>query len=86
MPNALVDPLARFALRHEKLLSALAIGWFVLTCAAYARFIPVPDIPYVTDRNSWMLSGPWNAIWWGFLRPAILRRKDALSPADSEQS
>ena len=76
--DRLLNAIAAFAIRYEKPLSYIALAWFVVSCAATARFLPVPEIPYVTDRNSWMVAGPWNAIWWGFLRPAILKRKAAL--------
>ena len=83
MLDAIFDPIARFAVRYEKPLTYIGIAWFALSCAAMARFIPLPDIPYITDRNAWMFSGPWNALWWGFLRPQTLKRKEALQSAEA---
>lgn len=79
--DAIFEPVARFALRHERILTILGGAWFALSCAVTARFIGLPDwliIPYVTDRNSFWLAGGWNAVWWGFLHPQIAKRRDAL--------
>lgn len=78
MPDRLLDPLVRFGVRYERPLGWLALAWFVLGCAAAARFIALPEIPFVTDRNAWMISGPVNGLWWGWLRPSLQRRKEAL--------
>lgn len=79
MANRLLDPLVRFGTRHEWFLGRLALAWFALGCAAASGFVALPDIPYVTDRNAWMISGPVNAVWWGWLRPALQRRRAALA-------
>ncbi len=79
MPDRLLDPLVRFGLHYERPLGSLALAWFLLACAAAARFVTLPDIPLVTDRNAWMISGPVNALWWGWLRPELHRRKAALA-------
>lgn len=71
-------PIAAALVRFERPLSWIAVIWSVLSIAAYARFISLPDVPYITDRNAWMFAAPWNAIWWGFLRPEIERRTEEL--------
>jgi len=70
MFDSTLNRMAAFAVRHEKPLSSIALGWFVLSCAA--TWIPLPEIPFFTDDNAWMGAGPCNAIWWGYLRPRIL--------------
>ena len=77
MFDAILNPLAAGAVRHEKLLSSLAFAWFVLGWAAAANWIPLPKIPYFTDHNAWVGSSVWNAIWWGHLRPRILSHRAA---------
>lgn len=79
MAERLIDPLVRLGIRHEWVLGRMALAWFALSCAAASGFVALPDIPYVTDRNAWMISAPVNALWWGWLRPAIERRKAALA-------
>ena len=86
MPDRLLDPLDRFGMRYERPLGWLALAWFALGCAAAAQFIALPDIPFVSDRNAWMISGPTNALWWGWLRPELLRRKAALRQANEPES
>ncbi len=71
-------PIAAALVRFERPLSWIAVIWSVLSIAAYARFISLPDLPYITDRNAWMVAAPWNAIWWGLLRPEIERRTAEL--------
>ena len=82
----MLDPIARFALRHETALSVAAGLWFAISCAAMARFIDLPEIPFVTDRNAWIFSGAYNALWWAAARPALERRKAALAGTDGGQA
>jgi hypothetical protein len=86
MADDILEPIAALAVRHEKVLSGIAVAWFVLTWAAAARFIALPDVPYLTDHSAWMISGPWNAIWWGFLRPQIIQRKAELQEQGEESA
>lgn len=71
----MIDRIERFAARHERAIALLAGLWFWLNVAHTARFVDLPDIPFVTDRNALWLSAAFNAGWWGFLRPAIERRR-----------
>ena len=85
---SILDRIAGFAIRQERAINILGIAWFALSCAITARFIAVPDwidIPYVTDRNAWALSGAWNALWWGFAKPAIDKRREALIAQSSDE-
>lgn len=83
MFDSTLNRAAAFAVRHEKPLSSIALGWFVLSCAATTGWIPLPKIPYFTDHNAWVTSGPLNAIWWGYLRPRILSLR---AEADAEDT
>jgi len=76
--DLLLRPISVGLVRFERPLSWIAVIWSVLSIAAHARFISLPDVPYITDRNAWMVAAPWNAIWWGFLRPGIERRTAEL--------
>ncbi|MGB0333214.1 MAG: hypothetical protein ACPGPE_15495 [Planctomycetota bacterium] len=76
--DLLLRPISVGLVRFERPLSWIAVIWSVLSIAAHARFISLPDVPYITDRNAWMFAAPWNAIWWGFLRPEIERRVGEL--------
>ncbi len=72
---AALDKLAAIGASHERLLSIFGGLWLAVSCAVYARFISLPDIPFLTDQNAIFLAGGFNAVWWGFLRPAIEKRK-----------
>ena len=87
--NRIFNPLVRFAMHHERPIAIIAGLWFALSCAITARFIDVPDwldIPYVTDRNSWAFAGAWNALWWGFIHPALDKRREALRVKDAGEA
>jgi len=73
--SAVWDKLAATGARHETLLSIFGGLWLAASCAVYARFISLPDIPFLTDQNAIFLAGGFNAIWWGFLRPKIEKHK-----------
>ncbi|MGB5483991.1 hypothetical protein [Parasphingorhabdus sp.] len=75
--SSVLDNLADFGIKFEKPLSIFGGVWFVASCAVYARFISLPDIPFLTDQVAVFVSAGYNAIWWGFLRPAVEKRKTA---------
>jgi len=82
--NAILDPAIRFAERHERPITIAGGIWFAISCASWIPFLPIPDIPYVTDRNSWMLSGAWNALWWGFAHPMLEKRRAELTAQEED--
>lgn len=73
--SIVLDKLAAAGTRHERLLSIFGGVWLAVSCAVYARFISLPDIPFLTDEAAIYLAAAYNAVWWGFLRPAIEKRK-----------
>ncbi|WAT16832.1 hypothetical protein OZN62_07710 [Aurantiacibacter sp. MUD11] len=74
--NALLDRVIEFEARHEKVIS-IALGlWFWAGVAVYARFISLPDIPGIDEQAIFFWgSAAFNALWWGFARPAMVRHK-----------
>ena len=74
-----------FADRHERAIDILSVAWFVISCASWLPILPIPEIPYVTDRNFWVTSGIWNAVWWGFAHPMINNHRKKLK-AQREQN
>ena len=82
--NAIWDAAIGFGERHRRAISIVSAIWFAFSCATWIPFLPIPEIPYVTDRNFWMLSGAWNAIWWGFAQPAMERRRKQISRPDDD--
>ncbi len=66
---------AQFADRHERAIAVAGAIWLAISSASYAFDLKLPEIPFVTDENAWMFSGGWNAAWWGFIRPAIEKRR-----------
>ncbi|MEE9433135.1 MAG: hypothetical protein V3V15_02710 [Sphingorhabdus sp.] len=71
------DKVADFGMRYETLLSIIGGIWLAASWAVYARFVSLPDIPFLTDQTAIFLSSGYNAFWWGFLRPKIEKRKAA---------
>lgn len=73
---------AAFADRHQRKIDVAGAIWLALSSASYVAAIDLPDIPFITDQNAWMFSGGWNAAWWGFIHPAIARRRKGARPAE----
>ncbi|NNC60600.1 MAG: hypothetical protein HKO05_11500 [Erythrobacter sp.] len=73
-----LDPLVRFAVRQERAIEIVGGIWFALSCAVYARFIDLPDIPFSTDELALYASAAANGVWWGFVRPAFQKRQAEL--------
>ena len=78
------DGLVRFFIRHERLFGIAGMVWLAVSCANYARFIDLPDIPFVTDEMALYFSAAYNAAWWGFVRPAFERRKSVVRNESNE--
>lgn len=74
----LIDNILRLSEHHKRTLSVVGAAWFALGCAVYARFLELPEIPYLTKEVALYSGAAYNAIWWGFARPAIERRTKAL--------
>ena len=84
--NALLDKAIDFGERHERPIAIAAGIWFAISCASWIPQLPVPEIPYLTDRNSWMLSGAWNAVWWGGVHPLLEKRREELGKATQSEN
>ena len=82
--NRILTAAIRFGERYERPIAIIGGAWFVISCASYMPFVLVPEIPYVTDRNSWVLSGAWNAGWWGFVHPMLERHRAEMAELEDE--
>lgn len=74
----MIDYLIRLADNRRLLLSIVGAAWFAAGCAVYANFITLPAFPFLTDDVVLYSGAAYNALWWGFARPAIERRKKTL--------
>lgn len=76
-----IDPIEGWLAPHSKAMSIVAAVWFGLGIAIYARFIRLPDWPWLPERALFLAGVVINAVWWGFLRPrpAIESRRKAPS-------
>jgi len=74
----------KFFARHEFVLSAIGLAWFWLSIAVWARWITLPDIPFVTDRLVLIWTVIYNVGWWGYLRPRIEKLKAEAQAAKDE--
>lgn len=77
--NTLLTKLIEFADRHARIINVLSIVWLVISIASWMPFLPIPEIPYVTDRNFWVSSAIWNTLWWGFAYPVIAKHRQKLN-------
>lgn len=73
--SSLLARLERQAERHQKTLSLLAALWFVASTAEAAGFIDLPELPWFGGWFWLVIAAIWNALWWGFARPHLERRR-----------
>lgn len=74
--RTLVDRMLDLEERHERAITVVLGAFFVVSCAVYARFITLPDIPRIDEQTIFFwVSAAFNAIWHGFARPALDKRK-----------
>ena len=68
---------------HAKAVSIAAAIWFWLGIAIYARFIRLPEWLWLPEQALFWAGVVVNAVWWGFLRPAIERRRTTRALAEA---
>jgi len=69
---------------YAKAISIAAVIWSWLGIALHARFVRLPDLPWLSDRAVFWAGVVFNAVWWGWLRPAIANRRQARATAEIE--
>lgn len=79
----MIDQFIRLIDRHRRLFSIVGAIWFAVGCAVYAKFLTLPAFPFLTDEVLIYSSAVYNAVWWGFARPAIERRRKNLMTKSS---
>ena len=75
MLDRMIDRVEARLAPHARALSVLAIIWFALGVAINARFLPLPDLPRALEQGLFWTGAVANALWWGWLRPAIEQRR-----------
>ena len=70
--------------RHEFLFSAFGLAWFWFSVAIWARWITLPDIPFVTNQVVLVWTVIYNVGWWSYIRPRIEKLKAEAKAADNE--
>jgi hypothetical protein len=76
--SSLLNRAVAFSARYERPIALIGGVWFAASCAQYAGFVDLPEIPLLTGMTAIYASAAANALWWGYLRPAIERRRQAL--------
>ena len=76
-----IDRIEALLAPRAKAVSIAAGIWFWLGIAVYARFIRLPQWPWLPEQALFWTGVVFNAGWWGFLRPAIERRRTRRSLA-----
>jgi hypothetical protein len=77
-----IDRIEERLARHARGISIAAAIWFWFAVAVQARWIGLPDLPWLSEAGVLWAGVVFNAIWWGFLRPAIERRRKARAAAE----
>lgn len=71
---------------HARAISILAMVWFRAGIALQARFIRLPELPFISERGVFWAAVVFNAVWWGWLQPAIESRRQARASAEQAAS
>ena len=72
---AAVDRFDAFVARHERACDVIAALWLAIGVAINARFITLPDLPFLSERGVFWAGVVINVLWWAVLRPKIERRR-----------
>jgi hypothetical protein len=83
-----IDMLVRanlWAERHKRLVAAVTVAAFVLTCAHYARFIRLPEIIALPVVVTGLLTGLRYALWDGWLKGRVEARTREAPGADRDR-
>ena len=81
-----IDRIDEALVPYSRAISIAAAIWFWGGCALTAGFLHLPDIPFLTDALVFWTGAAFNAVWWGFLRPAVERRRRCRAAAAPEGS
>lgn len=81
--NQAIDRLDALTERYRRPISFFSALIFVLSCATWAGFIRWPEIELLSEKQAVMISTGWNAAWWGFLNPRIMRRRAERAAAEA---
>lgn len=60
---------------YSKGISIVAVIWFWVGIALQARFISLPELPWLSERAVFWAGVIFNAAWWSWLRPVIEQRR-----------
>ena len=82
MAAGMIDRIEARLAPHAKAISIAAVVWFWLGIALNAGFIPLPDLPRPVSAALFWSGVVANAVWWGWLRPAIGKRRLARESAE----
>ena len=74
-----------WAERHRRLVLAVTVAAFAISCAHYARFIRLPEVVALPVVATGLLAGLRYAIWDGWLKRIVEARAQAERQADPPQ-
>lgn len=78
MLDGTLNRIADWSVRNSRIVSYASLAMTFVTGAVYARFITIPDIPYITEDMLFWGSIGWNAIWWGYIHGELQKRRETL--------
>lgn len=84
MLDGMLTRIADWTERNSRLVSYAGFGLTLFTGALYARFISLPEIPYITEKMLFWASVGWNGLWWGYIHGAIEKRRELSRTTDGQ--
>jgi hypothetical protein len=79
-----IDRIEELLEPYARAISIVAAIWFWLGAAVQARFVRLPEIPWLSESAVFWAGVAVNAVWWGFLNPALRRRRKARAGSQRE--
>ena len=86
MINRVLDPIDRFVVEHPRAMSAFSVAFFIASCAVNGELVALPQWFSIEDRIMLYGSIAWNALWWGFGYPYVMKRREERALANKNDN
>ena len=73
--DRIIDAVDSLAERYRRPITIIGAIWLGLSFASWAGFITLPELAILTGKPAVYASCAFNALWWGWMNPRILRRR-----------
>ncbi len=82
--SGLIDRVDALLERFRVPMMVLGVLWFAAIFAQYAGLVRLPDLALLHGTPAIMFAAAYNAVYWGYVRPRVIRRRAARDLAKAE--